>query len=137
MGNCAVELKKYDRAKIYYSQALALGFDEDSFYNLSLLYKLSLKEKIDVSAMMPKKDSHKSIKDSQQSNTKKDESKSSSSKSNQKAGESSAGSSSAENKKEYQEKLEKSDKINKSQYKIGYKAYELINKGYINEKHPW
>ncbi|SMP86945.1 Ca-activated chloride channel family protein [Epsilonproteobacteria bacterium SCGC AD-308-O04] len=137
MGNCAVELKKYDRAKIYYSQALALGFDEDSFYNLSLLYKLSLKEKIDVSAMMPKKDSHKSIKDSQQSNTTKDESKSSSSKSNQKAGESSAGSSSAENKKEYQEKLEKSDKINKSQYKIGYKAYELINKGYTNEKHPW
>ncbi len=25
----------------------------------------------------------------------------------------------------------------KSKYKFGYKAYELINKGYINEKNPW
>lgn len=136
MGNCAVKLKKFERAKIYYQKALALGFDKESYENLMLLYKLKLKEKKDVSNMLPKKSSDKSTQASKKSDQQKDETNSASSNSNQKAGESSNGSGS-KNKKNGDENLKKSDKIDKSQYKIGYKAYELINEGYTNEKHPW
>ncbi len=136
MGNCAVMLKKYDRAKIYYQKALGLGLDEDSFYNLMLLYKFSPKQQLDISDMLPKKDSQKQTQASKKNDTKKDESKNGSSNSNQKAGESSNGSTTKKDKKT-EEKLQKNDAINKSEYKIGYKAYELINKGYTNEKHPW
>lgn len=136
MGNCAVKLKKYERAKLYYRQALALGYDKQSYENLMLLYRLNLKEKKDVSNMMPKKSSNESTKASKKNNVEKDESKSGSSSSNQKSGDSSNASSGG-SKKSSNKKTEKSDKINTSQYKIGYKAYELINSGYINEKHPW
>ncbi len=33
--------------------------------------------------------------------------------------------------------MKKTAKPVSSEYKIGYKAYELINKGYTDEKHPW
>ncbi len=136
MGNCAVELKKYDRAKIYYQQALALGFDKESFDNLILLYKLNLQQKKDVSDLLPKKSASESTKASKQTDSKKDESKSGASSSNQKSGDSSNGSA-KEGKKSSKESLKKSNTTSNSQYKIGYKAYELINKGYTNEKHPW
>lgn len=136
MGNCAVMLKKYERAKIYYKKALALGYDKQSYENLVLLYKLKLQEKKDVSDMMPKKSSSESTKASKKQDVKKDESKSSSSSSNQKSGGVSDASGSS-SKKGSEKKPKKNDKINTSQYKIGYKAYELINKGYTNEKHPW
>ncbi len=51
MGNCAIRLGKFQRAKIYYQHALSLGYDDDSFYNLTLLYHLNLKEKQDASDM--------------------------------------------------------------------------------------
>ncbi|MCJ7766004.1 MAG: tetratricopeptide repeat protein, partial [Thiovulaceae bacterium] len=135
MGNCAVALKKYERAKTYYRQALALGYDEDSLYNLSLLYRLKLEQKKDVSKMLPKKSSEQSTKAANKDKDK-DKSKSGSSKSEQNAGESSSGSA-ADSKKSSEEKVQKSNKTEKAQYKIGYKAYELINKGYTDEKHPW
>ena len=39
--------------------------------------------------------------------------------------------------KEKKQALQKTDKPVNAEYKIGYKAYELINKGYTDEKHPW
>jgi Ca-activated chloride channel family protein len=136
MGNCAVKLQKYERAKIYYTKALAFGYDEDSFYNLTLLYKLRPEQKVDVSDMLRKKDSKQSTQASKKNNTQDDESKSGASNSNQQSAQSSTGSSSKA-KKSSQQDLEKTNKTSKSEYKIGYKAYELINKGYTNEKHPW
>ena len=136
MGNCAVHLQKYDRAKIYYQKALGLGFDKDAYDNLMHIYKLQ--EKVDISDMLPPNETDKQTQASKKSNEKKDESKSSAkeSKSEQKASQSSSGSASNKG-KEQQKPLKKNDTINKSQYKLGYKAYELINKGYTNEKHPW
>lgn len=136
MGNCAQRLKKYDRAKIYYQKALGLGFDKQAYENLMNIY--GLQEKVDISDMLPPNETDTQTQASKNNNTKKDESKSSSkeSKSNQKAAESSNGSASNKG-KETQKPLKKNDTINKSQYKLGYKAYELINKGYTNEKHPW
>jgi Ca-activated chloride channel family protein len=135
MGNCAVKLKKYKRAKIYYQKALALGDDKDAYHNLLLLYKLKLKEGVDISDMLPKNQVNKQTGASKKEQIKKS-SQQNSSKSQQKASQKSSGSgskSSGQDKKE----LQQTQQQNKAQYKIGYRAYELINKGYTNEKHPW
>lgn len=141
MGNCAVKLGKFKRAKIYYQKALSLGYDDDSFYNLRLLYQLNLKEKLETSNMLPKKEVKKepqaSKKEKPKKNAeKKESSKSSSSKSKHEASKSSSGSSDSKG-KEKKQALQKTDKPVNAEYKIGYKAYELINKGYTDEKHPW
>ncbi len=135
LANCAVKLKKYKRAKRYYQKALALGFDKDAFYNLSLLYKLGVKEQKNLSDMLPKK--RKQKKEVTKQNQKKSTSKSASSKSNQKASQKSNGSGKNKKKKKQNQNLQLTKHKNKSKYKLGYKAYELINKGYTNEKHPW
>ena len=140
MGNCAVKLKKIQRAKIYYQKALAFGEDKDALFNLMLLYKHRLKDKKDVSNMLPKNEVKKKTAASKKRRVDKTEkknkaSKNRSSNSKQKASQSSNGSSNSKNKKQVPSK--KTDKTINTKYKIGYKAYELINKGYTNEKHPW
>ena len=107
MGNCAMRLKKYNRAKIYYQKALSIGYDEDSFYNLCLIYKLKLKQTKDLSKSLPKQSSKKQTQASQKKQK-------------------------AKNKKQ-----KKQQKRTNPKYKLGYKAYELINKGYTDEKSPW
>jgi Ca-activated chloride channel family protein len=137
MGNCAVKLKKYDRAKIYYKKALAMGFDNDAYENLLQLYKLKLKEGVDISNMLPKNKVNKKTGAKKSQQKKKKSSKNSASNANQKASQKSAGSGSSRSKKEKKQNLQKNRSQNQAQYKIGYKAYELINKGYTNEKQPW
>jgi len=137
LGNCAVSLKKYNTAMHYYQKALALGFDKDAFYNLSLLYKLGLKEQKSLSDMLPKKSMQKKQTDKEKRNEKKTARKSGSSKSNQKASQKSNGSGKNSKKKKKNQNLQLVKVKNKSKYKLGYKTYELMNKGYTNEKHPW
>jgi len=137
LANCAVKLKKYNKAQSYYQKALALGFDKDAFYNLSLLYTLGLKEQKDLSAMLAKKSKPKREKSKEKQNQKKSNSKSASSKSNQKASQKSNGSGKDKKKKKENQNLQLVKHKNKAKYKLGYRAYELINKGYTNEKHPW
>ena len=140
MGNVAVQLKHYTLALSYYQRALILGDDKDALFNLALLYKLSLKEKKDLSKMLPHKEKKKKSKKERekQKNKESKQSKKSSSTANQKASQKSSGSGSNTKKKEKkQENLQRTKKKTKSQYKLGYKAYELINKGYTNEIHPW
>ena len=139
MGNCAVKLKKYDRAKIYYKKALALGFDNDAYENLLQLYRLKLKEGVDISDMLPKNEVTKKTgaKKSQQKKKKSSKNSTSNTHANQKASQKSAGSASNRSNKQKKQNLQKNRSQNQAQYKIGYKAYELINKGYTNEKHPW
>jgi len=145
MGNCAVKLKRYDRAKNYYQKALALGYDEDAHANLSTLYRLQIKSKIDIADMLPKpnakekKNSSKKAekqKGDDNKNEKQDAKEQSSSNSNRKASLKTQGA--GTNKKSKKQKDKTSKKApSTSQYKLGYKAYELINKGYTNEKNPW
>ena len=82
LGNCAVKLKKYERAKIYYQKALGLGEDKDAKANLFTLYKLQLKEGVDISDMLPKNEVKKKTAASKKEDVKKDASKSSSSNAN-------------------------------------------------------
>ena len=137
IANCAVRLKKYNRAKLYYQKALAFGFDKDAFYNLSLLYKLGLKDKKNLSDILPKHKREKKEITKQKHNQKKSTSKSGSSKSNQKASQKTNGSGKNKKKKKENQNLQLTKHKSKSKYKFSYKAYELINKGYTNEKHPW
>ena len=141
MGNCAVKYGKFDRAKVYYKNALNLGYDKQSYDNLTLLESLNAKEKRDLTDMLRKQIKKKQNtasqkKKSDKAKKQKNSKKNSSSKANQKASQKSNGSSNAK-KKKTQEATKNTDKISNAQYKVGYKAYELINKGYTNEKHPW
>ena len=140
MGNCAVQLKKYARAKRYYQQALLLGDDKDALNNLVVLYKLHLIEPEDLSKKMPRRQKKATKKQEQKAakEQKQQKKKGAGSGSSQQATQKSAGSGTNKKKKQQQqEDLKLSKKENKSNYKLGYKAYELINKGYTNETHPW
>lgn len=136
MGNCAVKLKKYDRAKTYYRQALSLGFNKDIYENLKQLYELELIAKINVTDMLPTPDSKEAKNSSkklenQQSDEKKNAKESGGSSSNNQASSASDGASSGK-------KMKNSTALEKNKnYKMGYKAYELINEGYTNEDKPW
>jgi len=140
MGNCAVKMKKYDRAKTYYQQALALGYDKDAYENLMTLYKLGVKAKIDVADMLPKPNAKEKKNSSKKTDNQKDDKKnenenSKGGKSNQKA--LSASSGAGDMKKSKNKSNSAKIKKSKNQYQMGYKAYELINKGYTNESNPW
>lgn len=139
MAGCAVKLKRFDRAEVYYQQALALGEDEDALYNLRLLQKLNLKTGVNITDMLPPKNAQTKKNSSKKNATQKDEKKEGGGKSGstQQAGESSDGASDA--KKGDTKKADKSEEkqTQKGEYKMGYRSYEMINKGYTDEKEPW
>ncbi|MBU0631605.1 VWA domain-containing protein [bacterium] len=139
MAGCAVKLKRYDRAEVYYQQALALGEDEDALFNLTLLQKLHLRTGVNIVDMLPPKDAQTKKNSSKKTGTQKDEKKEGGGKSNSnsQAGESSNGASDA--KKGDTKKAEQNEEkqSQKNEYKMGYRSYEMINKGYTDEKEPW
>ena len=139
MGNCAVRLKYYDRGMAYYRQALTLGENLDARYNLQLLQKLRLVSKVNVADMLPEKDAKTKKSSSKKTSTTQDEKKEGERSSNSKrqSNESSAGAGSDEKGKMKKAQNVNQSEASKSEYKVGYKLYELINKGYTDEKEPW
>lgn len=140
MAGCAIHLQHYDRAEVYYEQALALGKDEDALYNLRLLQKLGLKTGINISDMLPPKAAQSKQNSSKKTGTQKDENKEGGGKSGssqQQAGESSNGA--GDSKKDEMQKAQQNTQSNskQNQYQMSSRSYELINKGYTNEKQPW
>lgn len=139
MAGCAIHLARYDRAEVYYEQALALGEDADALYNLNLLHELSPKTGANISDMLPPKSAQSKQNSSKKTATQNDEKKEGKGKSgsNQQAGESTQGAGDAK-KNEQQESDKNTQKSpQKKQYQMGYRSYETINKGYTNEKSPW
>ena len=134
MGNCAVKLKKYDRAKQYYIYALALADDSDALYNLNLIRGLKTDNKPTMPQMQKQSKKQKKSTNSKQKKQKKSSNARSSS--NRSSNQSSNGSGGNKKKKHAGSIIKKKSK-NKSEYKMGYKAYEIINKGYADEKEPW
>ncbi len=108
MGNAYVRLFKYNQARRVYKKALLLQDDEDIRYNLSLIKDKHNKKERKPPAFKKSDQTHKT-----QAKKKKKQSK-----------------------KSHQNRPDKSGK-KKISRPLGYKAYELINKGYINEKKPW
>lgn len=114
LGNCAVRLKDYKSAKIYYQNALIFGKNRDIIYNLKVISFIQRKNRKDfVSFHSGDKERANTPQESKKKKAKKKKDEKNS------------------------QKLDKK-KIEQS-YKrpLGYKAYELINKGYIDEKKPW
>jgi Ca-activated chloride channel family protein len=138
LGNCAVKLKKYDMAKRYYIDALALGQDSDALYNLHLLNKLHLKTVKDVSKMLPQNQNAAKKKKSRKSSQKKSKKSADANKKSSNRGAGSQANGSGSSKKSKQKStFTKVTKKRKGVYKFTYKAYEKINKGYTDEKEPW
>ena len=135
MANCAVKLKRYDRAKKLYIQALALGYDKDALENLRTLQKLNLKTLKNIIDMLPPKNAQTKKNSSKKTATQKDDKKSGGGKNNSK--QSANQSSNGAGDKKSKNKTQASKPPQNNNYKIGYKAYEQINKGYTNEKEPW
>ncbi len=135
MANCAFKLKKYDEAKRLYIDALVLGKDEDALYNLNLIKKLHLKTNENVAKMLPKKESSRQQKKQIGKKEKKKSTNKNASGSNRSSNKSTNGG--GGNKKKKRPTITKKQKTKLHNYKIGYKAYEKINKGYSDEKEPW
>ena len=138
MGNCAAKLKRYDIAEHYYVYALALGEDPDALYNLNLLRRLKLKSEKDLSDMLPPKhEASAQKKRSATSSKQKNDRQSGGSKktSNQSAAKQSNASGSGGKSK--QNTVRATKQKQKNPYRLSYKAYEKINKGYTDEKEPW
>jgi len=131
-ANAYTLLKEYDKAKIYYTKALQFGDDADALHNLSLVALLEQKAKADLGISHPKsQNSDASKSESQESSDEKkgrDEDQPSSG--------SGTGGESKEEKSDKEKKRLMLDKDTKAQ-PLSSKVYELINKGYIRETHPW
>ena len=139
MAGCAVHLQRYDRAETFYEQALTLGEDQDALYNLRLLHKLGLKSGVNIFDMLPPKSAQTKQNSSKKIASAQDENKNATGKSgsNQQTGESTNGA--GDSKKSDNQKVgstsQKSSQLH--QYQMGYRSYETINKGYLDEKEPW
>ena len=131
MGNCYSYLKEYDRARASYIKSLWIESDSDVLYNLSLV--IIKKSQIDALSKLAKPSSNNSsTKGDSLSEDNSKESKDGSS------GANGGGQSGSKSKKEREseKKLLLEAKPSKKQ-PVSSKVYDLINKGYINEKEPW
>lgn len=128
MANCYTQLKKYNRAKELYIKSLWLGEDNDSLHNLSLV--IMRKTEIDALSKLLKPLSKKSSSSDGESS---DDESSNSENSSSGSG---SGSKKSKNNKEDEKKILIESKESEKQ-PISSKVYDLINKGYINEKQPW
>ena len=136
MANAAFMLKKYQRAENFYKQSLSLEYSTQAYDNLLIIVKHKLKAKINVADMLPTKDDKQVKNITKKNDTKKEDKESKgASASQQKSNQGSQGGGDSKNKKKAKQSNATQEKQN--EYKMGYNAYELINKGYINEKHPW
>ena len=130
IGNAYAMQKAYDKAKIYYTKALQLGDDDDAEHNLALIALLHDSGEGVLGIAHPKSQGGASSKSEMQEEKKKrtqDEDAPSS-------GSGGGGERSMQKKQERNKLL--MDVQTKPQ-PLGSKAYELINKGYIHENHPW
>jgi Ca-activated chloride channel family protein len=135
MGNAAFLLKKYDKAKQLYINALLLGEDKDALYNLNLIKRLHLKSHTDVAKMLPKKEPQQEKKATNKQEKKNSKKAKASAGSSGSSKQSSTGNS--QTKKQQTQRKTKQTRPKANNYKLGYKVYEQINKGYSNEKEPW
>jgi Ca-activated chloride channel family protein len=136
MANAAFRLKKYQRADALYKQSLALEYSKEAYENMLTLLKLNKTSKVNVADMLPTLDSKK-VKNITKKidNKKEDQDSGGSSKASKRDAQGSQGG--AGGKSDKKNKNAATIKDDKNEFKMGYNAYELINKGYVNEKHPW
>lgn len=139
MGNCAVQLKAYKKARQYYLFALTLNNkDHDAKDNLRLIHGLKEPKK-PFDPREQKKAAQKNNETNKKQHQKKNEQQSASKKkssANRNAQQSSSGAGGSK-KRVKSGSVKKRTTPKPQNYKVGYKAYEIINKGYADEKEPW
>ena len=136
MANAAFRLKKYQRAHELYKQSLGLKYSKEAYENMLRLLELNKKSKINVADMLPTADSKKVKNITKKIDTKKEnQGGGGSSSTMQRDAQGTQGGAGGKSKKSSEKTA--TIKGEKNKFKMGYNAYELINKGYVNEKHPW
>lgn len=130
IANAYAMQKAYDKAKIYYTKALQLGEDRDALYNLEHILFLHDKKDGGLGIAHPKSQSGASSKSEMQESDEKNKRK-------EDAPSSGSGGGGEKSKSKKQEKGRLKLDIKAKPQPLGSKAYELINKGYIHETHPW
>ena len=131
MANCEVQLKYYDKAKLHYKEALAFGYDKDISSNLyNIINKHSSRR--DFPASKTKEQNNKNR--PQGKNSTKNQKKNSNGSRNNQGSKSATATSNRKN----QKRDSSSSSTNGTfSHPLGYKAYDTINKGYVDEKKPW
>ena len=130
IGNAYAMQKAYDKAKIYYTKALQLGKDKDASYNLARIALLHDKKDETLDMTHPKSQGGTSSKSEMQEDDKKNKQE----KNTPSSGSGGGGEQSMQKK---QKKNTLLMDVHVKPQPLGSKAYELINKGYIHENHPW
>ncbi|WP_457594053.1 VWA domain-containing protein [Hydrogenimonas sp.] len=127
LGNCAVRIKRYESARDFYVKSLQLRPDEDAFANLAaILFVEERKEK------KPKPAANRQVKASGKSGgSKKNES------GRKRESKASGGAQEGGGAQKGGGRSAKAAAPSGLKYPIGSKAYDLINKGYIDERRPW
>lgn len=135
IGNCYAKLEQYDEAIRFYTRALQLGEDNDSAHNLTLILFRKSKEKEKYHFSRPKPQGSGAQKQNAPQEEKRPEGKQQESSGGGSGG---GGSTDRSKKKKREEKiLLRPSKEKEREQPLGSKVYELINKGYVNEKSPW
>ncbi|BAF73342.1 vWA domain-containing protein [Sulfurovum sp. NBC37-1] len=130
-ANCYARKQAYEKAKIYYTKALQLGDDKDAKENLKLVALLADKKSAGLGIAHPKSQNSGASKSGEQEES----SKKSRDEDQPSSGSGSGGENSKSKKEQAKRKLLLDSKA--EQQPLSSKVYELINKGYIHETHPW
>jgi Ca-activated chloride channel family protein len=130
LGNCSAKLKEYKIAREYYQKALSFGKDNDILYNLKLIDTKIQRKRKNLPALKSE-DEVKNKKDKIEKDSNKDQSRGGKKSKKTGVGEKAQGLNSSA------KSITKKVNPSKITRPLGYKAYELINRGYIDEKTPW
>ncbi len=130
IGNAYAMQKAYDKAKIYYTKALQLGDDDDAAHNLAHIALLDDSKEGALGIAHPKSQGGASSKSEMQEDKKKKTQE-------EDAPSSGSGGGGEKSMQKKQKKNKLLMDVRAKPQPLGSKAYELINKGYIHENHPW
>ena len=129
IANCYAQTKAYDKARKYYIKALQLGDDADARYNLELV--ILKKSEADAALAFAHPTSQGSA--SGKAGDKDEESEAD----NREQQNSGSGGGGGQSKSKGKEKMAILQNSEQEKQPLGSKVYDLINKGYVNEKEPW
>ena len=130
IANAYVHLKTYTKANAYYIKTLQLGFDADALHNLNITILLKEEKLAALGIAHPQSQNAQTSKSNATKKTKKEKRK-------EDQPSSSSGSGAEESSKEKENKNKLISQDSPQKHPLGSKVYELINKGYIHESHPW
>ncbi len=130
LANCEVMVKRYQDAREHYLEALSFGYDKDIIHNLKLIiFKKDPRRDNPAAKSKAQQSKDAPTAKNQTKNHKKSSTKHKNFANSKSSKQSSQKSKSSDSKKSIGDK--------KLSHPLGYKAYDMINRGYIDEKKPY